>query len=368
MATAYRHITPEIRLKIHQLLLQGFGIQEIAGCLGYHRATLYREFARNSCQYGYRPDWASQQALLRSRRCKIAKLDKNEELKRFVLEKLEIGWSPQQIAGRANRKAGQTVICHESIYRYIYSRQGQALKLFKYLRKKRCFRYPRVKRRRFKKFESQKKSIHDRPASIDSRETAGHWEGDLILFSKKQTNLFTLRERKTRLIIAIKNASRKAKSTTNTLLNYMKKSQHKTIKSLTLDNDVAFSLHEKIAKNLKATIYFCEPYKSYQKGDIENANRLLRTKFPKRMNIDQVEQPEIDKIVNSLNDRPMKCLNYATPNEAFFEYFKADSNLGEFRTEVRISVKNRGSKLKSLATLLTGDSYGKMLRPYYANR
>jgi IS30 family transposase len=304
--------------------IKGFAIQEIAEQLGYHRATLYRELERNSCQYGYRPDWASQQALLRRRNRMVAKLDKNQKLKQFVLEKLEKGWSPQQISGRLNREAGRTIICHESLYQYIYSRQGQALKLFKYLRKKRCFRYPRIKRRRFNKFESQKNSIKERPAHIDSRETLGHWEGDLILFRRKKTNLFTLRERKTRLIVAIKNASRKARSTTNTLLNYMKRSQYKTIKSLTLDNGVAFSLHEEIAQNLKANVYFCEPYKSYQKGGIENANRLLRTKFPKRMDIDQIEQFEIDKIVNSLNDRPMKCLNYATPNEAFFKYFKRD--------------------------------------------
>lgn len=332
MEKCYRHINSEDRLKIHRLLLQGHCTQEIALQLRFHRATLYRELGRNSCQLGYRPDLASQQALLRRRNRMVAKLDKNQKLKQFVLEKLKIGWSPQQIAGRANRDAGSTVICHESIYQYIYSRQGQALKLFKYLRKQRRFRYPRIKRKRLKKYESKKNSIKDRDINIETRETSGHWEGDLILFRKKQTNLFTLRERKTRLIIAIKNASRQAYSTTKTLLNYMQKNQHKTIKTLTLDNDVAFALHEEIAKTFNAIIYFCEPYKSYQKGGIENANRLLRTRFPKRMDIDTIEQNEIDKIVDSLNDRPMKCLNYATPNEAFFNYFGVQPNLIASRT------------------------------------
>jgi len=332
MEKRYRHISPEARLRIHQLLLQGLGIQEIALQLGYHRSTLYREFGRNSCQFGYRPDWASQQALLRRRNCKTTKLGSCQELNQFVIEKLKIGWSPQQIAGRMNREAGYTVICHESIYQYIYSRQGKVLKLFKYLRKQRSFRYPRIKRKRSRKFESEKNSIKDRPVSIESRETAGHWEGDLVLFRKKQTNLFTLRERKTRLILAIKNASRQALPTTKTLLNYMKRSQHKIIKTLTLDNDVAFSLHEEIAENLNATIYFCEPYKSYQKGGIENANRLLRTKFPKGTDIDRIEQIEIDKVVNLLNDRPMKCLNYATPKEVFIKHFGAQPILMGSRT------------------------------------
>lgn len=116
MEKKYQHISPGARLKIHALLIKGFGIQEIAEKLGYHRATLYRELARNSGQSGYRPDWASQQALLRRTNRRVAT---NPELRDFVLEKLKIGWSPEQIAGRANREAGHTVICHESIYRYI---------------------------------------------------------------------------------------------------------------------------------------------------------------------------------------------------------------------------------------------------------
>ncbi|MCD6040232.1 MAG: TonB-dependent receptor, partial [Gammaproteobacteria bacterium] len=89
-------------------------------------------------------------------------------------------------------------------------------------------------------------------------------------------NLFTLRERKSRFIIAIKNQSRKARSTTNA---YMKKNLHKTMKTLTLDNNPAFALHPEIAEKIKSDIYFCEPYKSYQKGGIENANKLLRTQL-----------------------------------------------------------------------------------------
>jgi IS30 family transposase len=132
--------------------------------------------------------------------------------------------------------------------------------------------------------------------------------------------------------MAIKNASRQAHSTTKALFNYMQNSLDKIIKTLTLDNDPAFALHEQIVQNFDAKVYFGEPYKSYQKGGVENANRLLRAKFPKRMNIDKIEQPDIDRIVDSLNDRPMKCLNYATPKEAFFKHCE-------------INPFNRGSRL-----------------------
>ena len=104
----------------------------------------------------------------------------------------------------------------------------------------------------------------------------------MVLFKKTTTNLFTLRERKSRLIVAIKNPSRKAQTTTHTLIKYMKSKFNHTITTLTLDNDPAFSLHEDIKKACGATIYFCEPYKSYQKGAIENANKLIRTQLPRQ--------------------------------------------------------------------------------------
>lgn len=129
MGKRYRHIASADRLIIYRLLFQGLSISEIAHQVVFHRATLYRELARNSCQYGYRPDWASQQALLRCK--KLSKLDLNHELKPLVIEKLKEGWSPEQIAGRSQLTHNRRLITHETIYRYIYSPQGQTIKLFK---------------------------------------------------------------------------------------------------------------------------------------------------------------------------------------------------------------------------------------------
>jgi IS30 family transposase len=245
-------------------------------------------------------------------------LDRNPELKNFLIEKLKLGWSPELIAGRLTHQAGRCIISHETIYRFIYSPAGIKLKLYQMLLKKRRFRYPRIKRRRQTIANSRKRPIKERDAAINTRNASGHWEGDLILFSHTKTNLFTLRERKSRLIVAIKNGSRYSQSTANTLIGYMKNTFKVPMQSLTLDNDTAFAQHEHIESEMKTKVYFCEPYKSYQKGGIENANRLLRTKFPLQTDIDRFEQEEIDTIVKSFNDRPMKCLGYQTPNETFY--------------------------------------------------
>lgn len=321
MGKHYRHVQPEDRLAIYRLLLKGHSFSEIAQQVGFNRATVYRELVRNSCWQGYRPDWASQQALWRKRRSRLTKLDKNAVLKSFVLEKLTLGWSPELIAGRLRLQNSAGLISHESIYRYIYGEVGMALKLYRHLRKERRFRYPRIKRARRYVAKHTKTLILERAAAINARESFGHWEGDLLLFHKTKTNLLTLRERKSRFILAIRNQCRKAKSTANTLLKYLQNNLHKTVKTLTLDNDPAFSLHATIRESMEADVYFCEPYKSYQKGGIENANRLIRTQFPRRTNINDFAQDSIDKIIQGFNNRPMKCLNYETPNEVFRKAF-----------------------------------------------
>lgn len=320
MKKHYHHLSHEDRIIIYEYLYQGYSIQEIAIVTGYHKTTIYRELHRNSGETGYKPNKAEHSYQLR-KQYRLTKLDRNSELKSFVIEKLESGWSPELIDGYLRRQAGRCVISYETIYRFIYSAAGLKLKLYQYLMQKRRFRYPRIKRRRKTILKDRKKSIHNRHPSINARTRYGHWEGDLILFHHTQANLITLRERKSRLIIAIKNASRHATTTTDSLVRYLNKRSLKTIKTLTLDNGVEFSYHEKMSEKLKAIIYFCDPYKSWQKGAIENANKLLRTKLPRKINIDSMEQNQIDNIVKQFNDRPMKCLNFQTPNEVFKQTF-----------------------------------------------
>jgi len=129
------------------------------------------------------------------------------------------------------------------------------------------------------------------------------------MFTKHNPHLITLRERKSRFLVAIKNNSRKPEKTANTLVKHMKKKLGQVVRSLTLDNDIAFANHPMMAEAFTAPIYFCEPYKSYQKGAIENANRLLRRYLPKKSSIEKHTQQDIEIIVDKLNNQPMRCLD-----------------------------------------------------------
>jgi IS30 family transposase len=112
----------------------------------------------------------------------------------------------------------------------------------------------------------------------------------------------------------------------------MKKHFAHAVSSLTLDNDIAFTHHLTVANALNTSIYFCEPYKSWQKGAIENANRILRIYLPKKCSIQNRTQQDIENIVDQLNNRPMRCLDYRTPKEAFCEYRGALESSRAIRT------------------------------------
>ena len=89
--------------------------------------------------------------------------------------------------------------------------------------------------------------------------------------------------------------------------------------SLTVDNGSEWTYHEQITANTGVSIFFYDPYSSWQRGSNENANVLLRGYLPKKTNIDDLMQDELDDIAFELNNRPRKRLGYKTPIEIYEE-------------------------------------------------
>lgn len=144
-----------------------------------------------------------------------------------------------------------------------------------------------------------------------------------MLFKKgSKCNLLTLRERQTRYVMAIRNYSKSAHEIARSLEYLFLIQANLPIKSITVDNGTEWAEHKEIANKLGITVYFCEPYKSYQKGSIENANFFLREFFPKGSTIDQIPDEYIDAKVNLLNRRPMQCLGYLPPQKLFHDRVK----------------------------------------------
>ncbi len=226
MDKKYKNLSEQNRIFLRIMLEKRYSKGKIAEMLGVHRSTIYRELKRNCFKHWrtginiYWNDTAHQNYL--DRRKRKRKLDKDINLQNYVHSKLKSGWSPWQIEGRLKfENSGQCVISHETIYRYIYSDYGIRNTFYEKLRRKHFWR---VKRNARKPRVPKDMLIHNRPDNINKREDFGHWEGDLMMFKQGiKGNLITLRERKTRFIVAIKNIGKTATGTALTLISTIKK-------------------------------------------------------------------------------------------------------------------------------------------------
>lgn len=325
MGTKYSQLTNEERIQLAAFSEMKLKVSEISEKLGKHTSTIYRERNRNIYHKCYQANHAQKKYLMR--RHKAARLEYETVLQKQVIDLLKQHYSPYQISITL-AKQEQVSISHESIYQFIYSVHGQKLNLSQWL--------PRKRKRRKSREKSQIKispipnrnPIKNRPKEIDDRSSFGHMEGDLMIFSKAKTNLITLCERKSRCFFAIKNPSKHADVTANNIISNFRGDMKKLMRSLTLDNGGEFARHELIANKLKLSTYFCEPYSSWQKGTVEQRNGVMRIEMPRDIDIDNMSQKSINKIVRNMNNRPMRLHGNQSPADIFKKY--AGDNLKGF--------------------------------------
>lgn len=317
VAQKYQHLTIHEREKLYSLVQKETPKLAIARILGRHKSTIYRELGRNYSSVGYLPDRAKSK--YNQRRHKSTLLDKSPDIKKRVIALLKQRYSPKQISMQLEKEKGTKIISHETIYQFIYSSGGVEMSLGSYLprkRKKRKLRKPNAKKRTP---IPNRVSIHDRPKEIEKREEFGHWEGDLMIFSNTKKNLITLRERKSRFMISIKNENKKAQTTAANIIKAFPEKLKNLIKSCTVDNGGEFAAHEKISKKLDIDIYFCDPYSSYQKGTIEQGNGVVRVEHPRSSDMENMPQNQINKTMRNINNRPMVLHGGKSPSEVFRE-------------------------------------------------
>lgn len=294
--------------------------KSIAQKLNRDYSVIKREIKRNSGNIlPYAAITAQNYADRRKKNTNKRKLEKpvNKKLAEYVEKKLEGGWSPEQIAGRLKeyppnkiKECKDKTISYESIYDYIYNGQGRFGGLYQNLRRKQFQRKRRFSRKTRPNAIKNRISINNRENIINNRKRFGDWETDSVIFSGKAI-LSVQTERKSRLCRLHKCDDKTALASEKAIRKSMASLPSKLWLSITRDNGKENVLHCKT----NIISYFCDPYKSWQKGGVENLNGLAREYFPKRSNLDIVSKKEIYFIQEKLNNRPRKCLNYSTPNE-----------------------------------------------------
>jgi len=310
--STYTQLTREQRYQIKVLLDIGHNQTEVAQQLQVNKSTISREVRRNRGQRGYRPKQAHEMALKRRREKAQMKID--PETWALVEEKICEDWSPEQISGRLKKEG--VVISHEHIYQYIYADKRAGGTLWTHLRcqKKRRKRYGKHDRRG--KIPNRK-SIEERPHIVDQRVRFGDWEVDLVLGKDQQGVIVTLTERKSRFTLLRSISSKQSDLVSQaviSLLNWVT-----PLESITADNGKEFAAHLGISQALSVDFYFAHPYASWERGTNENTNGLIRQYLPRSGNLKNVPFQEEIRIMDRLNLRPRKCLDFRSPFEVFFD-------------------------------------------------
>jgi IS30 family transposase len=265
----------------------------------------------------YLPDTASRKAAKR-RECgrKLSYLEKDDEAMDYVLEKLKVGWSPEQIAGRMETDIGK-YLNYESIYQFVYSLEGRKANLRQYLCQGRRIRCKRHGRKKHRGKIPNRVDIVMRPKEVEGRKEFGHWEGDSVVYNRQKECLSTQAERKTRYLILLQPEDRTAAARTSIINERFSGIPALARRTMTFDNGLEFAGHEEMTKALDMPVYFAKPYSSWQRGTNENSNGLVRRYLPRDTDLDSLPKGTIEWVEEQLNNRPRKCLGFQTPAEAF---------------------------------------------------
>lgn len=293
---------------------KGYSLRDISRALKKNPSSISREINNNSVNRVYDPDKAHHKAYVKRWRSKYQgmKIRENPELERYVHEKMNLYWSPEQIAGRLKLETqGRLSLRHDTIYKYLYSAYGQTL--CPYLKSRQYSKKRRKSSKSDKQLIPNRTWIDERPEYINNREYFGHFEGDTmgrLKYASNQT-LVVVRERKSRKLFA------KKVSRLKYAIDGFKSIFSKLYAlSLTLDNGVENVHYEE----LNILSFFCRPYSSWQKGSVEQGISLIREFIPKKSDLKNYSDKDITVIIDRINNTPIKCLGWKTPNEVFEEH------------------------------------------------
>ncbi len=237
--------------------------------------------------------------------------------------KLERRWSPRQISRWLAIEYAHDLemqVSHETIYLSLYVQGRGALRkeLHHALRTGRALRRPKRQLPSGRGVIPGMVLISERPAEVKDRAVPGHWEGDLILGTKK-TCIGTLVERSTRYVMLMKLEKNTAEQVRVAMSKKIRTLPTELRRSVTWDQGKEMADHLRFTVDTGVQIYFCDPASPWQRGTNENTNGLLRQYFPKGTNLSVFTQAELNAVARELNHRPRQTLSWMSPSHVFAE-------------------------------------------------
>lgn len=297
------------RLEIAILLEKGYSLRKIGGALGRSPNAISYEVRENSVRGRYDPLKADAKARQRNRMAKYQwkKINACKELRLYIIEKLTLHWNPDEISGCMRRERASFYASKTAIYEWLYSAQGQ--RYCQYLYTERYTKKRRKKKKTERVMIPDRVSFTERSLGATNRTRYGHFEGDTVVSRRGGSGgMSVLSERKSRYLMVRKLDSL---SGTENLKKMRYMQRHMNMKSITFDNGIENKKH----MLLGIPTFFCDPYSSWQKGGVENVNKMLRRYFQKGTDFSEISQKEIDHAVFLINQKPRKILGYRSAFE-----------------------------------------------------
>ncbi len=300
------------RLEMSILMEKGYSFRKISGVLGRSPNTISYEVRENSVGGEYDPLKADAKARVRKRMAKYEwkKINKDDRLRDYITSKLALNWNPDEIAGSMRREKDPFYASKTAIYEWLYSARGQVYCRYLYSER---YQKKRHKKKTERVMIPDRVSFQKRSLGAENRTRYGHFEGDTVVSRKgRRGGMSVLLERKSRYLSVRKLFSLSPKENLGRLRE-MK--QTLSMKSITFDN----GLENKEHASLGVLTFFCDPYSSWQKGGVENGNKMLLRYFPKGTDFTDVSQREIDQAVDLINKKPRRILGYRSAFEVAME-------------------------------------------------
>jgi transposase, IS30 family len=329
MARSFYHLDVNERIFIETQLSLGRKPGGIAGDLKRARSTISREILRNGWRAnlrkssragGYRCVAADRRArVLAGKARRRRKLEPGNILWATMLEHLQLGLSPKQIASTLARMADPVRLSHEAIYTALYAMPRGQLRasVLNLLRRRHKARRPARGKTKPSRFIPELSLIDHRPIEANERLVPGHWEGDLIIGKRNLSQVGVLVERKSLFVALVKLPNGKADTVAECFTMIFKRFDSQMLLSMTFDQGSEMSKHKTLTENTGVTVYFAHPHAPWERGICENINGLLRQYLPKSTDLSLFSQDQLDQIAWKLNIRPRKTLDWKAPAELF---------------------------------------------------
>ena len=283
---------------------------EIAQAVGCSQGTISKELSRNRSKRGYRPSQAQRLATERKTQKRTRPRVMVGMIKDEVEARLRIKHSPDQISKSLVLR--DLYVSHETIYQHLANdrKAGGDLSLNLRINGRRRYRR-RSKIGRGEKIPNRV-DIEKRPAVVSRRKRYGDWEADLIQGGAGSGFLLSVYERKSRIGRLHRLPDKSSAETMKAIVTVL---YGLKVSSITYDNGLEFARHELVNELLECESYFCKPYRSWEKGGVENYNGLVRQYFPKGHDFTTITPERLQEVEDEINNRPRNVLAYQSPND-----------------------------------------------------